>query len=128
MLMQKEILLENKKVINIIAISGVVLLLILLFFNVKCIFKEIFNIPCISCGLTRGFKSILKLDFINATKYNILSIPLFVLSILFYILYIFSLILKKVYIYKLYNILVKNYKILLIILLNSWLINLLICF
>ena len=41
--------------IKILAISVLSLLLIAFLFNYECIFKNIFNIPCISCGLTRGF-------------------------------------------------------------------------
>ena len=43
-----------------------------------CIIKNLFGFSCPGCGLTRGFISILKLDFKSATQYNVLSIPLFV--------------------------------------------------
>ncbi len=43
-----------------------------------CIIKNLFGISCPGCGLTRGFISILKLDFKAATQYNVLSIPLFI--------------------------------------------------
>ena len=43
-----------------------------------CIFKMIFDIPCPGCGLTRGFISILHLDFVEAMEYHVLSVPLFV--------------------------------------------------
>ncbi len=44
---------------------------------VLCPIRLIFGVPCIGCGLTRGFVSILKFDFKAAFQYNILSIPLF---------------------------------------------------
>ena len=115
---------QNKKYINILMISGIFILFIIFFFDVHCIFKTVFQIPCISCGLTRAFKCILKLDFITATKYNVLSIPLFIMITTFYITYFISIIFKKDYIYKLYNLLCKYYNVLIIFLIIGWLINL----
>lgn len=124
MLMLTEYHLENKKEVNILVISGILFLLIILFFKPICIFKKIFNIPCITCGMTRAFKCILKLDLINAIKYNILSIPLFIFIIIFFTLYIISIILNKNYIYKFYNYMVKNIRIFIILLIISYIINL----
>ncbi|MBQ3021309.1 MAG: DUF2752 domain-containing protein [Bacilli bacterium] len=118
-----EIRLENKKAINIIAISGIILLLIVYFLDFNCIFKTIFNIPCISCGLTRGFIYILKLDLINAIKMNLLSIPLFITIIIFYVLYFLWILLKKEYIFKYYNYIIKYYKLIIIILIINWIYN-----
>ena len=50
----------------LIVISGIV--------NFKCIFKLLIGISCPGVGLTRGFRSIIILDFITASKYNILSV------------------------------------------------------
>jgi len=117
--MLREIHLDNKKTYHILAISGVILLIIAFFYEPKCIFKMMFNIPCVSCGLTRAFFSIISLDFIGAFNYNILSIPLFVSIIVFYILYIFN----RKYLDKYFNYIVKNYKFIIIILGISWIIN-----
>ena len=116
---------QNKNIINILAISGIVLLLVAFCFDYKCIFKSIFNLPCISCGLTRGFKYILNGDFINATYMNLLSIPLFIMVILFYILYFICIILKKDYIFIFYNYFVKHYKLVIFIFLINFLIGIL---
>ncbi len=43
-----------------------------------CLFKHIFGISCFGCGMTRGFISILKLNFFSAFRYNALSIPVFI--------------------------------------------------
>ena len=118
-----EIHCKNKLIINILAISGVLLLFIAFFFNYKCVFKNMFNIPCISCGLTRGFNFILQGDFVNATKMNLLSIPLFLIIIIFYMLYILWISLKKDYIFKYYSFFVKQYKLLIAILSINWIIN-----
>ena len=109
--------------IDILAISGLFLPFIVFFFDIKCIFKSIFHIPCISCGLTRAFIEIIHLNIINAINYNILSIPLFIIIFVFYILYFYKLIFKVDYIAKLYNILSKHYKILICLLLIGWIIN-----
>jgi len=120
--MEMVTILENKKVYHILAISGIILLLIVFSFDNVCIFKNIFNIPCISCGLTRGFISIIHFNFIEAINYNVLSIPLFILIIIYYILYI-------IYLFKnntldlFYKYFIKHYKILFLILLISWIIN-----
>ena len=61
----------------------------------ECLFKKMFHISCPGCGLTRSFRSILNLDFINAFKYNILGIPLFILCIIYTILLIKDIITGK---------------------------------
>ena len=81
----------KKRIINlIILLSGTLFIFIIVTgkFNVECLFKKIFHISCPGCGLTRSFRSILNLDFINAFKYNILGIPLFILCIIYTILLI----------------------------------------
>ena len=81
----------KKRIINlIILLSGTLFIFIIVTgkFNVECLFKKIFHISCPGWGLTRSFRSILNLDFINAFKYNILGIPLFILCIIYTILLI----------------------------------------
>lgn len=59
--------------------------LILNIFNIRlCPFFYLFRIPCIGCGMTRALRLILELKFIESFKYNILPIPLILLS-LYYI-------------------------------------------
>ena len=65
----------KKRIINlIILLSGTLFIFIIVTgkVNVECLFKKIFHISCPGCGLTRSFRSILNLDFINAFKYKIL--------------------------------------------------------
>ena len=81
----------KKRIINlIILLSGTLFIFIIVTgkVNVECLFKKIFHNSCPGCGLTRSFRSILNLDFINAFKYNILGIPLFILCIIYIILLI----------------------------------------
>ena len=86
--MEKANHLENKRLYSVLAISGIFILFIAFLFDIKCLFKLLFSIPCPSCGLTRAFKAIINLDFIGAIKYNLLSIPIFISMILYYVFYI----------------------------------------
>lgn len=104
-------------------ISSILLAIIIFLFEPKCLFKEIFNIPCSICGMTRSFKYILKADFLLAIESNLLSIPLFVSLIFFYISYFFSIIFSKNYIYKMYDRVVRYYKVIILLLLINWVIN-----
>ena len=60
--------------------------------SMPCLFKAVFKIPCPGCGMTRAFKSIIQLDFIQAFKFNILSIPLFIFLILMFIAIVYDII------------------------------------
>ena len=104
-------------------ISSIILAIIIFLFEPKCLFKEVFHIPCSICGMTRSFKYILKCNFILALKSNLLSIPLFIWLIVFYASYSISLIFKKDFIYKIYDRVVTHYKMILLVLLINWVIN-----
>lgn len=63
-----------------------------------CPIKRLTGISCFGCGLTRGFISILKLDFKSACKYNILSVPLFICIALYFFCALADVFLGKNYI------------------------------
>lgn len=42
-----------------------------------CPIRNLFEVPCPGCGLTRAFLAILRFDFQGAIEYHALSIPLF---------------------------------------------------
>ena len=44
---------------------------------VLCPIRRFFDVPCLGCGLTRGFIAILRFDFKEATRYHVLSLPIF---------------------------------------------------
>ena len=85
-----------KRIINILIIAFGLLFIYLAVDNKissVCIMKNLFNIRCPGCGLTRSFLAILHFNFIEAFHYNILGIPLFigfVLAIIFMIYDIFK--------------------------------------
>ena len=116
---------KNKILILFLYLLIVLIFLICFKYKIPCVFKKIFKIPCPACGMTRAFRSIIRLDFYSAFKYNILSIPIFILLITILILDIIDLVFKKNYITKLFNIIKKNYLIIIILLIISWIVNLL---
>lgn len=48
----------------------------------QCPSLTVFNNPCPMCGLTRGFYNIWQMDLPNASRLNMLSIPLFIFFLL----------------------------------------------
>lgn len=84
-----------KRVINIFILTIITIFVWLVVsgtIHYSCIFKRIFNICCPGCGLTRSFRCILNFDFIEAIKYNILGIPLFICFIIFIVMLIVDII------------------------------------
>lgn len=63
-----------------------------------CPVKNLFDISCFGCGMTRGFISILNLNFKTAYEYNVLSIPLFIGIVLYFILSLIDICFDKNYI------------------------------
>ena len=61
----------------IIIIILIIFLYIIAILPVTCIFKSVTGILCPACGMTRAFWSIMNFNFLQATYFNILSIPLF---------------------------------------------------
>lgn len=101
-------IIKNNKILELILLGAVSILFFII--NIRiCPFYYLFKIPCPGCGLTRGLINIMKLDFITAMQYNILSIPLVILILIFAVLKIIK---KEVY---LTNIIKNNKKIIIVI-------------
>ena len=91
--------------------------------TIPCFFRYLTNIPCPGCGLTRSFLAILDFDIVNAIRYNVLGIPLFILIIILNIYLVKDMIYNKkdtlVFINKVFS----KYKIIIILLIVSEIIN-----
>ncbi len=78
----------------------VILFILTKIFSVSlCPIKNLLGISCFGCGMTRGFISVLNLDFKTAFEYNVLSIPLFISIALYFICSFIDIIFDKNYIY-----------------------------
>ena len=107
--------LSNRKRHTLHSLSVGFVFFVILFFLTKifsvslCPIKSILGISCFGCGMTRGFISILNLDFKTAFEYNVLSIPLFVGIALYCIFSLIDFFLDKNYIYIIEKQLAKKY-------------------
>lgn len=90
-----------------------------------CPINRLFGISCFGCGMTRAFASILKMDFLTAVKYNVLSIPLFIFILLYCVLAIIDFLLEKSFIEIIEIQLSKKYMFIIyaILLVGSYIIN-----
>lgn len=81
-----------KKILILVLCLILGILMLFDFISIPCLFKTIFKIPCPGCGMTRAFKCIIDLDFIEAFNFNILSIPLFIFLIFMFVAIIIDII------------------------------------
>lgn len=84
-----------KRIVNLLILISIftfVFLMVSGTIQYSCIFKRLFDIRCPGCGLTRSFGCILNLDMVNAIRYNILGIPLFMALIVFSIMFILDIV------------------------------------
>lgn len=89
---------------------GVLFILTKIFPQVSlCPFKNFFGISCFGCGMTRGFISVLNFDFKSALKYNVLSVPLFICTALYFAFAAADIVFGKNYIYSIEKQLAKKY-------------------
>lgn len=74
---------NKNRIINIFILVIVTILFVMLFIlkkEIPCMFKSILGISCPGCGMTRAINEIIHLRFIDAFKFNILSIPLVIIG------------------------------------------------
>jgi len=85
----------NIKQLLIIIFSIILNFIIILVLPYECSIKEVFGIDCVGCGATRMFKSLIKLEFYQAFRYNPFIFSLLVLVILYIIYVLICLIMRK---------------------------------
>ncbi|MGN0992472.1 MAG: DUF2752 domain-containing protein [Bacilli bacterium] len=110
----------------ILFIFGILLvfgILVVFVFDINCLFKTIFNIPCPGCGLTRGFRALFKGNLIEAFNYNILTIPIFLFLIISAFLIIFDIIKKTNFLEKYLSLFTKHYFIIIFLITISFIVN-----
>lgn len=90
-------LIQKHKRAIIITVIAFLNVLILLKLNYKCPWRQSLHIYCAGCGGTRMLKSILKLDFYQAFRYNPLLFTLLLISIIYLIYITVNKLLKKEY-------------------------------
>lgn len=56
----------------LIAAYFVIAYSLLNYFDITCVFLELFKIPCPGCGMTRALVSLIKLDFCQALRHNVM--------------------------------------------------------
>ncbi len=88
---------------------AILFILTKIFSGSLCPIKKLFGVTCLGCGMTRGFISILNFNFQAATKYNVLSVPLFISIVLYFICSLIDIIADKNYIYIIEKQLSKRY-------------------
>lgn len=85
----------NKKIVlivlSILFIYGILIMFVL---DIHCAFKAITGIACPFCGLTRGFRALLCGSIIQAEKYNVLTIPMFLFLLTIIVLFVQDIIRK----------------------------------
>ena len=81
--MRKITELKNKLILT----GGYLILLgILWYFKVPCLFVHFFDIECIGCGMSRAMISVLKFDFVDAFHYH----PMFWSMPILYVYFLFD--------------------------------------
>ena len=73
----------SKKIIGLLltAVYFIVAYAVFNYYNINCVFLEYIGLPCPGCGMTRALISVIKFDFYNAAKYNI---------VIFFMPYVFA--------------------------------------
>ena len=115
---------NNRRLTVLISIILLVFgILVVFVFDVDCVFKSTIGVPCPGCGLTRGFRELLSGHLLKAEGYNVLTIPIFLFLLMFFVLLIYDLFFRKGTVSLFFTKIVNNYKVILFIVLISWIIN-----
>ena len=115
---------NNKKLVVLMSIILLVFgILVVFVFDVNCVFKSLVDIPCPGCGLTRGFRALLAGHLVKAEMYNVLTIPIFLFLLAFFMFLVYDLFSKKEKTSIFLKKFIDSYKLILLLVLVSWIIN-----
>ena len=62
----------NVKIKLLMTIIYILILVMVAFLDIKCIFISTIGLPCPGCGMTRAIKAALRFDFIKAFSYHLM--------------------------------------------------------
>lgn len=91
--------------------------------TIPCLIDKYWHFKCPSCGLTRAFREIMHLHFLQALKYNIMSILTFILLALMALSLIIDIVFNKDYTEKIIKYLSKYYVIIFILIMITLVFN-----
>lgn len=114
---------KNKQILFAFLLLFIFGLLVVFAFDINCVFKSVFGIPCPGCGLTRGFRALLSGNFIRAESYNILTIPIFLFLLFIVILMAIDLVNRSNSTERVLKKISDHYVLLIIIVCFNWIIN-----
>lgn len=114
---------DKKFILLIFLILLVFGVLVVFVFDVDCLFKSIFGIPCPGCGLTRGFRALFYGNFKEAFFYNILTIPIFLFLVIFLVLFVIDILCNRNFVSRYLLFFTKYYYILIILVIISFVFN-----
>ncbi len=115
---------NNRRLTVLISIILLVFgILVVFVFDVDCVFKSTIGVPCPGCGLTRGFRELLSGHLLKAEGYNVLTIPIFLFLLIFFVLLVYDLCFKEEMVSLFFTKIVNTYKVILFIVLISWIVN-----
>lgn len=115
---------DKKLVLLLLLILLAFGLLVVFVFDVKCLFKSIFDFPCPGCGLTRAFRALFQGNIIKACSYNILVLPIFFFLFVLCITIFTDFIKKSNYMDKYLLFFKKHYIIIILFVIISYIVNL----
>lgn len=102
------------------------IILYILDIKYQCPWKTILNIPCPGCGMTRAVKLILQGQIIDSFQYNIMALPLVIITIISIVCLVIDIIKNQTtYINRIDKIVQKHMVLILSFVVVVWLFNIL---
>ena len=115
---------KKQKILILFLFIGLVLIfLICTIFQIPCLFKTIFNIPCPACGIGRATILLLHFKFIESFSYSILVQPTILIRAIIFIIDIYDLIKKQDNLSHFLNNITNHYHFIILYLIISWVVN-----